>query len=485
MSIERQAISAFKWASFAKLSGQLVTWASTLVVMRLLQPEAYGLMAMTSVVIALLGSTAELGMGAAVVQARYLDKQDLAKISGLVVVFNMAVFFLLLLSAPLIAWCYGEQQLTLLIQVAALQLPLSVLSILPQALAQRDLDFRFISWVEVAASVAAAAVTLALAYQGAGVWSLVAGSLVGIAVRALVLVRIGFIWPSFRFKGVGRFLKVGGAVTFARISWQFTYQSDVLIGAWRLGTDAIGVYSVSLHLASLPMQKIMGTLNQVILPAVARLQGEAERLRRHLLDGTKLMTVISIPLLWGISAVTEELVTLVLGEKWLAAIFPMQVIALSIPARMMTGIFATAAVGAGRVGVDVRNNILSALILPAGFLVGCNWGVNGLALSWLVSIPLLLVLNFGRMANALSIEVRDVVKALWRPAVAGIIMYGTVAATRAALADLDVALRLPALIAAGAAGYIVVLHVLDPAIWRDLRRLVQAARGGGATADLG
>lgn len=476
MSIERQALVALKWASFAKFAGQIVTWASTLLVMRLLQPEAYGLMAMASVVIALLGNVAELGIGAAVVQAPSLSREDLAKISGLVVTFNLAIFVLLLLFAPVFAWCYSEPQLTLLIRVAALQLPLCILSTLPQALAQRNLDFKFISWIEVAASIAAATGTLVLAARGAGVWALVIGSLINAAVRTAALARVGFVWPSFRFRGVQRFLQVGSAVTFGRLSWQFVYQSDVLIGAWKLGKDAIGVYSVSLHLATLPMQKVMSTLNQVILPAISRLQDDHARLRRHLLDGTKLLTVISVPLLWGMSAVASELVSLILGDKWSGAIFPIQVITLSIPIRMMTGIFATAAVGVGRVGVDVRNNVLTGVLLPAGFLAGTHWGVNGLAASWLVSVPLLLLLNFSRMARAVSIEVDEVFRAVWRPVASGAAMYGSVAAMRLALTDFGDPVRLPVLVATGAISYVGVLHALDPSIWRELRRVVQATR---------
>lgn len=475
-TVERRALAALKWAGFAKLTGQVFSWASTVIVMRLLQPEAYGLMALVTVVISLLSHVAELGIGAAVVQARSVGREDLAKISGLIVVVNVALFAALLAGAPLIAWAYGESELTLLIQVAALQLPVSALATIQLALAQRDLDFRWLAWIELASILATAAVTLGLAWDGMGVWALVLGSLANAVVRTVLVLRRGFMWPSFRLAGVGRFLVVGGAVTFGRLLWQLVYQTDVLIGARRLGTEPIGVYSVSLHLATLPMQKIMGTLNQVALPAAARLQDDVQRLRRRMVAAVRLLGAVSIALLWGLSCVAPELVAVILGPKWSGAVFPIQVITLVVPLRMISATFATAAIAIGQIGVDVRNNVQSAIILPAAFLIGTYWGVDGLAAAWLFAVPLLFALNFPRMARALTVDLGDIWQAIWRPTTAGVAMYAAVAAARTGLSSFDALARLGLLIGVGSATYLAVLHRLQPEIWPELRSLLRGSR---------
>lgn len=475
-SVEHRALVALKWASFAKLTGQLVSWASTLVVMRLLHPEAYGLMALVSVVISLLGNIAELGIGAAVVQAKEIARDDLARISGLILAVNGALFVALLLGAPLYSLAYGEPALTALVQVAALQLPITAIATIQQALAQRELDFKWLAWVELATILATAAATLLLAWLGLGVWALVLGSVVNALVRAIVVLRRGFVWPSFRLGGVGSYLKVGGAVTVGRILWQLVYQTDVLIGARRLGAGPIGVYSVALQLANLPLQKIMMTLNQIALPAVARLQDEPERLRRRMVDATRLLVVVSVPALWGLSAVAPELVDVVLGAKWTEAILPIQLIALVAPLRMVSATYATAAIGIGRIGLDIRNNVQTAIVLPISFLVGTFWGLTGLAAAWLFAVPMLFALNFPRMAGALSVGLADIVRALSRPVAAGLVMFASVHAGRLLLAPSPEVVRLLALVAIGAAGYLGTLHWLQPGIWGELRSLARAAK---------
>lgn len=475
-SIERRALVALKWAGFAKLTGQLISWASTLIVIRLLNPEAYGLMALVSVVISVLGNIAELGIGAAVVQAREIGRGDMAKISGLILIVNGALFAALVLAAPLFALAYGDPTLTALIQVAAIQLPITAIATIQQALAQRELDFKWLAWVELSTIVAAAAVTLLLAWLGFGVWALVLGSVANALARTIVVLQRGFVWPSFRLAGVGSYLKIGGGVTIGRLIWQLVYQTDVLIGARRLGTGPIGVYSVSLHLATLPLQKIMMTINQIALPAVARLQDEPERLRLRMIDATRLLTVVSVPTLWGLSAVAPELVHVVLGPKWADAVLPIQLIALVAPLRMISATFATAAVGIGRIGLDIRNNVQTAIVLPTSFFVGTFWGVTGLAASWLVAVPLLFALNVPGMARAVSVRLVDIVRALARPVAAGVVMLAAVAGGRLVFDFAPGPVLLFLLVGLGAIAYLGMLHWLQPAIWGELKSLAKAAK---------
>ena len=82
------------------------------------------------------------------------------------------------------------------------------------------------------------------------------------------------VWPLFSLRGIGEHLKFGLTLAGNRVSYFIVVQSDVLIGSAFLSTTEIGQYSVALQLATLPMAKVMGTINQITLPAVARQQGD-------------------------------------------------------------------------------------------------------------------------------------------------------------------------------------------------------------------
>jgi O-antigen/teichoic acid export membrane protein len=478
MSIERRTISALKWTAGTRLLGQSATWVVTLMLFRILSPADYGLMALVSVVVSIVSSVAEFGIGASLVQARQLEAATLKSVTGFVWLLHLALGVLLAGLAPLAAWGFAEPRLRPLLQVAALQFIFIALGAVPQALALRALNLKWLSRVELTTSIATSLATLALALYGLGVWALVLGSLFGTALRAVVLVTRGeSVWPDFRVRGIGSHLDYGAKYSGGHLIWLVINQSDVLLGSRLMPRDALGVYSVSLHLATLPMSKMMGVINQVAFPAVARLQDDPERLKRRLLQACGLLTVVTVPVLWGLAAVASELVALVLGPKWASAARPLQLVALVVPLRVLGGIFNTAVTGVGRVGAALSNTIATAIVWPTCFLVGAFWGADGLAASWLVAIPTTFLLNFPRTSASVGVAFGDVLRTLVCPAVAGLAMVGSIAGTRLLIADWALMLRSGVLIAIGAAVYLVTITLLDRSVWSQLRQVMSSRSG--------
>lgn len=476
MSIERQAISALKWTGLAKLVGQLASWAITLVVLRILAPSDYGLMAIASVIVSILAGIAELGLGASVVQAARMSQDDLKAVTGLVIVLNLAIGVAVALTAPIASRVYQEPRLTALLQVSSLTFVFNAFSTIPQALAYRDLRFRWLAVTELAAVLATGLVTLAMALSGAGVWALVVGSQAQNLVRTALLLRDGMPWPIIRLRGIRRYLEFGGATTFSRLMVQIAYQADIFIGGRILSQQAIGLYSVSLHVATLPMQKIMGVINQVAFPAVARMQHERERLRSRLLEATRMLMALGVALLWGMSAVAPELVSVVMGEKWRAAVFPLQTVCLAIPLRMLGAVYSTAVLGVGDIAANMRLMLASALVLPIAFYLGAQHGVNGLALAWVVAIPLIVATNLPVMLRTVGIGIRDLVRGIRGAFISGAVMYLSVTFLRITVAGLPTPAALIVLVTAGAVAYLLTLRLTDRDLLGKLRQVLEGLR---------
>ena len=477
MSIERQAISALKWSAISKVVGQSVAWVVTLLVIRLLSPDDYGLMAISAVIISIVSNIAELGLGASIVQSQAISKDELAKLAGALLVLNLGLGMLVGLGAPLTDMLFGDPRLTDIVRVSALHFLFNAVATVPQSLAYREMKFKWLAFIDLASNLLAGLSTLALAWWGAGVWALVFGNLFGAACRTtLLLSRGGAVRPSLGFQGIGHHLGYGGKMTVGRMVWQLVSQSDILIAGRFLTKEAVGIYSVSLHLATLPMQKAMSIVNQVAFPTVARMQDDLPRLRARLLDAIRLLSFMAVPVLWGISAVSQEVVTLALGERWLGAIFPLQVVTLVVPLRMLYGFFSASVAALGKVNVDLRNMLVCSVILPIAFLVGAQWGVDGLAFSWVVAVPIIFWVSFPSMSRVLGIKLREVGASIYGSVVAGIVMYGAVWGSRLALSSVPELYRLGALIALGAATYLAMAALLDRKIWVDVKRVTAALR---------
>ncbi len=434
MSIERKALSALKWATAAKLVVQVISWAGTLVVVRLLTPEDYGLMAKVSVVCAIAGAIAELGLGAAIVRWVDVTRDDLRKICGVSLVFGAALTAMIIALAPVLAQLFREPRLTFPIAVAALQIIIGAVAIIPSSLATRDLSFRRLSQIEIVSGVAAISVTVLLAALGVGVWALVIGTLSGAVARSAGLLMYGErVWPHFSLHGIGEQLKFGLTLVGNRVSYFIVVQSDVLIGSAFLSTTAIGRYSVALQLATLPMSKIMGTINQIALPAMARQQDDPLRLRQSVLRSVGLLSFIAFPTLWGISAVAPELVRALFGDKWLESIPALTILPLVVPLRMICSILFTTSLALGNRQLDLRNTAANFVLLPSGFFIGAHWGLEGLCAAWLISVPLAYAFSVPSVIRFIGVRPQDLIAECGAPAIAAGVMYAAVSMLRMAL----------------------------------------------------
>jgi teichuronic acid exporter len=477
LTIERQAAAGLKWSSIAKLAGQVASWGVTLVVVRLLTPEDYGLMALCMVVVSALAGFAEFGLGSSLVQSALLEEKDLPQVAGAVFLFNIGAGLIIAIAAPDLATLLGDARLAPILQVLSIQFIFSAIDTVPASMAYRTMKFRRLAGVELSMTLFGAFVTLLLAWRGAGVWALVLGSLTSAALRMTLYVALGgFVWPSFDMKGIGPHVRFGGVVTVTRLLWQLTSQADILIAGRLFASNLVGIYAVSMQLATLPMSKVMTIINQVAFPAVARMQDEMARLRQRLLGALRLLALAAIPAMWGLSSVAPEFVDVILGERWQPAILPLQIVAFVTPLRMVQMVLATALTGVGRADLELRNTIVGAVVLPAAFLVGAQGGVNGLALSWLTAIPIVSALNFPRTLPPLGFRFTDLASAVRAPLIAGAVMYVAVSGTRLLLGEVAEWARLPVLILVGAAAYLVTVRVADRTVWLDVRKLALALK---------
>jgi O-antigen/teichoic acid export membrane protein len=477
VSFELQAIAGLKWSASAKLVTQVVSWAVTLLVIRLLTPADYGLMALSAVVLSILSGIAELGLGASVIQSRELSDTDLRRVAGALLVLNVVCFIAACASAPLIASVFGHAELAPIVRVAAIQLVLNAFAAIPESLAYRHLRFGWLAVIDIATGLTTSAATLGLALAGAGVWALVLGSLLGCAVRTvLLLVAGGFVRPSFRMGGIGPLLRFGGAWSGARFAWQLTYQADVLIAGRFLAEEAVGAYSVAVQLANMPLQKVMVIVNQVAFPAIARLQEELPRVRHRLLYGIRLLTFAAIPCLWGLGAVAPELVDVVLGEQWLVVVLPLQLIAIVTPLRMLANLLATATAGLGRADVELVNTLVSLVVFVGAYLIGVRFGVGGLAAAYVAGTVVSFALNVPRNLRVLGMSLAQIGAAARGSALSGASMIAAVTATRLGLVDMDEAVRLPLLVGVGAVVYVGMQYLLDREIWGEAQRVLIALR---------
>lgn len=470
----KKVLSSLAWQGSAQLVGQVLSWASTIFVIRLLDGSDYGLMAMANLFVSFILMMSDLGVGAAIVQAEELERKDLRAIQALVLMFNGVGFVLTLLAAPLMALFFEEPGLVPILWVLSVNFLLLGTYIVPQSRLMRDLRFDRKARVDVLALMASAATSLTLASLGYGVWALVGGTIAVHVMRA-----IGFNWvlrdallPLWSLERGWRFIRFGSVIVLDRFLWFLYSNMDVTIAGKLLGAELLGFYTVALTLAAIPLDKVLPVLTQVAFPAVARIQKEPERVRQNMLTAFRYANLVFLPVFWGMAWVAADAFPILLGEKWEASIVPFQIICVILPLKAIGALLPPALFGLGRPGVNVVNMAISLVLLTAGFAVGSSRGLVGLASAWLVVYPVVFVITTSRALPVIGLRWRDMI-AGWRGAwLAAAVMSAAVWSVQAVAGDWLPAVRLVSAIAAGAVGYVGTILLVERAAVAELRGLL-------------
>ena len=472
----RRVMTALAFAGTARLVVQITSWLMTLVVIRLLTPADYGLMGLVTLFTGFVAMFNELGMGAALVQARRVTGALLAELFGLVLLLQLLFALVILATATPVAAFFDEPRLVPMLQVQSLQFLFYGFAVIPDALLMRRLDFQHKSLVETAAALLASGATLLLAFVGFGVWSLIDGVLLGAAVRA-----IGLTWvtrflpmPRFALSGLSGLLRFGGLLTLERLLWFAYTRADALIIGKRFGPVPLGDYTVAMTLASLPLDKLGPVLTQVSFPAFAEVQDQREQATAHLLKAVRLLSLLFFPLLFGLSAIAADAVPLLLGAQWTDAVLPLALVALAMPLRMINLVVPSFLKGLGHPGASLATIAIACVIMPAALLAGSSWGLPGIGGAWLLGYPVFFLLSLAVAARVTPLRIGAVLQALAKPALASLLMLVLLWLAQATvLTAFAPALRLGLSIAGGILCYGATILLIDPAGCRELRDLLR------------
>ena len=473
----QQVVRSFLWQGGAQAAGQAVSWVATIVVIRLLAPADYGLMAMANVFLGFLFLFSDFGFGSAVVQAHALDREQLRRILGIVVVMHLGCFAITFAAAPLLAAFFGEPRLAAVVRVLSFNFLLIAGYVIPQSRVLREMDFRLKAHIDVISVVAMAATSLLLALAGYGVWALVGGAMIINIVRLVAynVARPMWLTPVFSWGSITRLAQFSLLMTLDRLLFFLYGQADTVIGGRVLGKDLLGLYAVALSLAVIPMEKVLPVITQVSFSAFSRIQEEPDRVRRNVLRAVQLVSLVCFPAFFGMAAVAGDLVPVVLGPRWVELVVPFQLLCLVLPLKAVAALFSPAVCGIGRPGVDVWNMTLALVVMTVSLLVGVQYGLKGICLAWVIGYPPVFIAMAWRSGRALSTSVGEFVARCAFPAVTSALMAFFVLGVRVALAPLGVsALRLAILVAAGAAVYGASVMLFQRSTVRELIAVVRS-----------
>lgn len=406
--LKNSAIKGVIWTGKTKLLGQAISWISTIIILRILSPDDYGLMGMATVFLSLVQHINEMGLGAAIVHEKELTQKDLSTIYWFNLTIGSGFYMLAYFVAPVIAGFFNNEKITLLIRVLGVNLILGALRAIPFNMLIKEMSFDKKSKAEMASNLVSGVAAMIFAYTGFGVWSL-AFSFVIMNVMLTVLVNYYYPWrPNWDFhpQRIREFLRFGQKVLASRLLFYGYGKTDVLIIGKVLGERSVGLYSIAADLSGRVVDVLSEILSQVAFSFYAKLQGDSASLQRYFLKLSKLVAFIGFPVFVGLILVAPDIFSIILTEQWrpLAPLF--QILSAVAIVKTLAIVIPPFLIAIGRADINLKYTFLCALVMPISFALGSTFGLEGIAYAWLITYPFLFfyVLRHVLMITGLELQ---------------------------------------------------------------------------------
>jgi len=428
-SLSQRVIHAGFWAFAIRIVSRLFGLARTIVLARLLAPNDFGLYGIALLSLSALETFSQTGFNQALIQKKGDTKPYLDTAWTVQVIRGLVLAIILVLGAPLIGSFFGEPRAVLLVRVLGAAVLLKSLGNIGIVYFRKELEFHKQFVYEFSGTFADLAVAIPAAFILRSVWALVFGLLAGNLVRMVVSYLVHPYRPRPRLEGP----KVRELYTFGR--WIFassilvfllTQGDDIFLGKV-LGVTALGLYQMAYRLSNLPATEITHVISQVTFPVYSKLQQDLDSLRNAFLSTVQLIAALSFPLAVGTVCLAPALVSLFLGEKWIAIVLPMQVLTIWGLVRSLEAATSPVWLALGKPHIPTffqfaKVILLAVLIYP--FTI--RWGVTGTALAVAVESVIVHVGRYWFMAKTLNMGVARLFRAFVIPALASGVMSGMV-----------------------------------------------------------
>jgi PST family polysaccharide transporter len=386
-TLTRKALVGTSWSVISTIARQVLSFVCSVVMAKLLGPEAYGLMGMVTLIASFLLTFRDLGTTTVIIQRQTVSNRLLSTLFWVNCGVGFALCLIVLCVSVPAAHFFNEPRLTKLLAVSSLSFIITSSGLVHNAVLTRNMAFGKLGITDLLSGVGGYVIAIPCALLGFGVWSLVFANLANSVISTALYWRLSGWMPSAEFdmeelRSVRKFsmnLSAFGLINY------FSRNADNLIVGKVLGKVQLGYYQMAYNLMFYPIQNISSQITQVLLPAFSKIQNDDERYRSSYTRGCMLIGLFTFPVIAGMGILANPLIYALLGPKWAPAIILFQILAPVGFAQSVQTVAGQIFVAKARPDLLLKVGIGSAILFVTSFLIGVRYGAAGVASAYFIA----------------------------------------------------------------------------------------------------
>lgn len=400
------------WSAFDSFGSQGIHFVFSIILARILVPEDYGIVAMPLIFLAIAQVFVDSGFSNALVRKPTLNDADLSTAFYFNIIVGFVCYAILFFSSPLIADFYDVPILSSLLKVTALSTLFNPLCTVQQAILTRELNFKKLARISIAATIFSGVVGIIMAYTGFGVWSLVFQQVASSLLRIIMLWGMSKWRPRSKWSkesfdylwGFGSKVVVSGLLDSV-----YKNMSPLLIGKFYTPSD-LGYYTRSTQFTDIPSVNLTTVLQRVTFPVLSTIQEDNERLDYNYRRIIRLSSFIAFPIMTLIAAVADPLIRILLTDKWESCILLLQLLCFSRILRPIHSINVNILYVKGRSDIALKAMIVKKIITFSLLLCVLPLGIIYFVSSEIVCSFLILFVNIFYAGKVIDANFRQQMK---------------------------------------------------------------------------
>jgi O-antigen/teichoic acid export membrane protein len=378
--IKIKALGAAKWNFLGKVVNIGFEIAVGIILARLLVPADFGLVAIISVIISFSLIFVNSGFSQSLVRDQEVKDIDYSTIFLFNLVIGLICYSLLFFFAPLIAGFYNNSQLAVLIRVLGLSIIIGSLTLVQRVRLTRSIDFKELSKISIVASITSGCISIVLAFNGFGIWSLIAKAMFKELIQTLLFWLRGEWRPSFNFSKIifKKHFFYGSNFLYSAIIGQ-VYNNILAITIGKMfSLQTLGYYNRSQLFSNTISENIGGVMTEISFPALAKVQNDKEKF----VQGVRLLLKQAFYIIGLLTIIVfftaKTFIPLLLGEQWINAGIYLQYLVIVGFLGVLNSILVNSISVTGRARIYLYFQIWALLLNSIVLIIGYFYGIENM-----------------------------------------------------------------------------------------------------------
>ena len=389
---KKKVVYSLKWKFLQNSIVQVLTFIITIILARLLTPNAYGIIALTTVFLKICNALVINGFNSSLIQKKNIDKTDLSSVFFLSLIIATLLYIIIFIASPFISNFYTEPQLSVVLRVLGLSLfPGAIISI-QNAIISRKLLFKKLFYSSLYSVLISGIIGVFMAFKGYGVWSLVVQQLLSQFITMTYLF-IFLDWnPKLLFskERVLELFSFGSKILASSLIDTIYNELRSLFIGKVYSSSTLGFYNRGRIIPRQIITSINGSIQSVLFPTLSAHQDDVSMIKRMVRKSIITSTFIVFPLMLGIAVVARPLVSILLTDKWLESVRYIQIFCISYALWPIhtTNLQAIKAIGKSNtyLKIEVIKKIVGLTILIITIPLGIEYIALGVPLTGFIAI---------------------------------------------------------------------------------------------------